>query len=71
MDKKKKRQLLQNREDFIAQLYQGITFCFLLGFLIKSILECLSVKEISKWSQFEPIYEKLQKVIDVEKGKIN
>jgi len=24
MDKKKKRQLLQNREDFIAQLYQGI-----------------------------------------------
>jgi hypothetical protein len=29
------------------------------------------VKEISKWSQFEPIYEKLQKVIDVEKGTIN
>jgi hypothetical protein len=26
------------------------------------------MKEISKWSQFEPIYEKLQKVIDVEKG---
>jgi len=24
MDKKKKRQLLQNREDFIAQLYQGM-----------------------------------------------
>ncbi|CAF0828611.1 unnamed protein product [Adineta ricciae] len=51
MDKKKKRQLLQNREDFITQLYQ----------------ECISIKEITKWSQFEPIYEKLQKVIDVEK----
>jgi hypothetical protein len=33
-------------------------------------VECLSVKEITKWSQFEPIYEKLQKVIDVEKGRI-
>ncbi|UJR35822.1 hypothetical protein I4U23_028569 [Adineta vaga] len=51
MDKKKKRQLIQNREDFITQLYQ----------------ECVSIKEITKWSQFEPIYEKLQKVIDVEK----
>jgi hypothetical protein len=31
MDKKKKRQLLQNREDFIAQLYQGIMFdCLIL-----------------------------------------
>ncbi|CAF0754563.1 unnamed protein product [Rotaria sp. Silwood1] len=52
MDKKKKRQLLQSREDLIAQLYQ----------------ECLSVNEITKWSQFEPIYEKLQKVIDIEKN---
>ncbi|CAM4792055.1 unnamed protein product [Rotaria magnacalcarata] len=51
MDKKKKRQLLQNHDDSIAQLYQ----------------ECKSVNEIIKWSQFEPIYEKLQKVIDIEK----
>ncbi len=39
--------------------------------MIKFILECLSIKDISKWSQFEPIYEKLQKVVDVEKGRIN
>lgn len=39
--------------------------------IIKLIVECLSTKEINKWSQFEPIYEKLQKVIDVEKGKFN
>jgi hypothetical protein len=39
--------------------------------ILKSFLECISVKEITKWSQFEPIYEKLQKVIDVEKGTIH
>jgi len=50
MDKKRKRQLLQNREDFIAQLYQ----------------DCLSTKEITKWAQFEPIWNKLQKVIEIE-----
>jgi hypothetical protein len=30
MDKKKKRLLLQNREDLIAQLYQGIKWCVLI-----------------------------------------
>jgi hypothetical protein len=36
MDKKKKRQLLQNREDFIAQLYQGIKFSFSI-FLLENL----------------------------------
>ena len=73
MDKKRKRQLLQDREDAIAQLYQGTALddlsevSFSNHYVSRS--ECVSVKEISKWSQFEPIYEKLQRVMDVEKGE--
>jgi hypothetical protein len=70
MDKKKKRQLLQTREDCIAQLYQGIKVLSSDVFSNNTFFkECLSVKEINKWSQFEPIYEKLQKVIEIEKGE--
>lgn len=73
MDKKRKRQLLQNREDAIAQLYQGTALhdpsavSFPNHCVSRS--ECASIKVISKWSQFEPIYEKLQRVMDVEKGE--
>ena len=34
-------------------------------------VECTAIKDISKWSQFEPIYEKLTKVIEIEKGKMD
>ena len=73
MDKKRKRQLLQDREDAIAQLYQGTAVddpsevSFPNHCVSRS--ECVSIKEIGKWSQFEPIYEKLQRVMDVEKGE--
>jgi hypothetical protein len=44
--------------------------CF--DFFVKIfVIESSSIKEITKWSQFEPIYEKLQKVIDAEKGNMN
>jgi hypothetical protein len=73
MDKKRKRQLLQDREDAIAQLYQGTALddrnevSFHDHRMSRS--ECVSIKEISKWSQFEPIYEKLQRVMDLEKSE--
>ena len=70
MDKKKKKQLLQDREDAISQLYQGNRFRSVVRVaLITVLVECVSIKEITKWSQFEPIDGKLQRVIEVEKGK--
>ena len=71
MDKKKKRQLLQTREDLITQLYQGTEKCLSIFLIIVFVVECVSIKEINKWSQFEPIYDKLQKVIEIEKGKMS
>ena len=35
-----------------------------------ALVECVAIKEITKWSQFEPIYDKLQKVIEVETGEL-
>lgn len=72
MDKKRKRQLLQNREDFIGQLYQGTACIFRSLLCLYDVFcceDCLSTKEITKWSQFEPIWDKLQKVVEVEQGE--